>query len=278
MNESPDQGKNNAFAKFPDTSFIEQAIERVQEFYSEHDEIKISHGWDHIRAVFDHTIKALRSLEGKLSAKTAMEIQLAALLHDMDDKKYFPHTCPGEYPNASSILEALDLTLTSKSHGQILKMISWVSCSDNGNSIPEEVKYSEAYHLLIPRWADRLEAVGSRGVVRCYQYNREKDQPLSSELSPRPQSKEELWTKYVDHSMLQGYMDRGGTSTDMISHYYDKLLHIARPPEEIVRNPYLERQAETSSRALVEVCLRFGKTGKVDEEYIMNLMPGSKLL
>ena len=58
----------------------------------------------------------------------------------------------------------------------------------------------------------------------------------------------------------------------MISHYYDKLLHIARPPPSIVCNPYLEKMAEQSSSELVEVCLRFGKTGVVDEDYIRGLM------
>ena len=125
---------------------------------------------------------------------------------------------------------------------------------------------------MIPHWADRLEAVGSRGVVRCYQYNKENNQPLSSEASPRPQSEEELWSKYVIHFKLEDYMNRGGTSSDMISHYYDKLLHIACPPKEIVCNPYLEHQARSASKALVEVCVRYGKTGIVDEEYILSLM------
>ena len=57
----------------------------------------------------------------------------------------------------------------------------------------------------------------------------------------------------------------------MISHYYDKLLHVARPPPEIVRNSYLERMAEDGSKELVEVCVRFGRTGVVDEEYILGL-------
>jgi len=248
---------------------IAQAVEKVKNFYTEHPEIKASHGWNHIQAVFDHTNKALLSLEYKLPSMVAMEIKMAALLHDMDDKKYFPHVCSGEYPNAVVVLEILGIATMSRK--QIIKMISWVGCSENGNSIPEEVEDSGAYHLLIPRWADRLEAVGSRGVVRCYQYNCEKGQPLSSVASPRPQSEEELWTKYAIHSKLQEYMDRGGTSTDMISHYYDKLLHIAKPPKEIVRNAYLEGTAESSSKDLVEVCLRYGKTGKVDVKHIMSL-------
>jgi len=214
------------------------------------------------------------SLDYGISSKDAMEIKLAALCHDMDDNKYFPDTCPGEYPNASAILEAVGITHDddSGSRERIVKMISWVGCSENGNSVPEEVEDAQTYHFLIPRWADRLEAVGARGVVRCYQYNQEKGRPLSSEASPRPQSEEELWAKYAVPSKLQEYMDRGGTSTDMISHYYDKLLHISHPPAVIVRNPYLEGQAKSSSVDLVEVCLRYGKTGEVDTDFIMNMI------
>ena len=256
-------------------SLIPKAVEKVQDFYAQHIEIKASHGWNHIEAVFDHTNKALLALDFVLPSKTQMEIKLAALLHDMDDKKYFPDTRRNEFPNASAVLKVLGIESFGQEKGsyeRIMKMISWVGCSENGNSVPKEVENSEAYHLLIPRWADRLEAVGSRGVIRCYQYNQEKGHPLASEASPRPQNEQEIWTKYAKSCKLQAYMDRGGTSTDMISHYYDKLLHIARPPKEIVRNLYLERQAESGSTDLVEICLRYGKTGKVDEEYIITLM------
>lgn len=268
-----------------DISIVALATEKVKDFYLDHPEIKASHGWNHIQSVLNHTIQALLSLEYALPSKVTMEIKLAALLHDMDDKKYFPHI-GGEYPkypNARAILKAVGISHTSNdddnqssSHERIIKMISWVSCSENGNTVPKEVEDAGAYHLLIPRWADRLEAVGARGVVRCYQYNQEFGRPLSSMESPRPQNEEELWSKYVQPSNLEQYMNRGGTSKDMISHYYDKLLHIARPPKDIVCNPYLESQAELSSKELVEVCLRYSRTGIVDEEFIMSLMAGAK--
>eukprot|EP00568_Trieres_chinensis_P004178 CAMPEP_0183299246 /NCGR_PEP_ID=MMETSP0160_2-20130417/6030_1 /TAXON_ID=2839 ORGANISM="Odontella Sinensis, Strain Grunow 1884" /NCGR_SAMPLE_ID=MMETSP0160_2 /ASSEMBLY_ACC=CAM_ASM_000250 /LENGTH=276 /DNA_ID=CAMNT_0025461453 /DNA_START=49 /DNA_END=875 /DNA_ORIENTATION=+ len=250
----------------PDVKIISDAIAKVKEFYLAHPEIKASHGWEeHVSVVFDHAKKALLSLEYNLPSRVEMEVKLAALLHDVDDTKYFPHASPGTYPNARAILDTVgikreDESESASSQEQIIKMISWVSCSENGNTVPEEVKESEEYHLLIPRWADRLEAVGAKGVVRCYQYNQEKRRPLWSEESPRPTSEQELWSKYALASKLQDYMDRGGTSADMISHYYDKLLHIARPPKDIVRNPYLEQAAKTSSKDLVDVCLGFGRT------------------
>mmetsp|Transcript_18309 Transcript_18309/g.27117 ORF Transcript_18309/g.27117 Transcript_18309/m.27117 type:complete len:269 (+) Transcript_18309:107-913(+) len=260
--------------KCPDICDISKAIEKVKEFYDQHKEIKESHGWSHILSVFEHTNKALLSLEHILPSREMIEIKLAALLHDMDDKKYFPDTCPGEHSNANSVLKALGITPfeNKESHEKIIKMISWVSCSENGNSVPIEVENNESYHLLIPRWADRLEAVGKKGVIRCYQYNQEMGTPLATDDSPCPRSEEELWSKYALPSKLLDYVNRGGTSTDMISHYYDKLLHIAKPPKDIVRNKYLESQAESMSRDLVEICLRYGRTGQVDEEYIMQLM------
>lgn len=57
----------------------------------------------------------------------------------------------------------------------------------------------------------------------------------------------------------------------MISHYYDKLLHVARPPKDSVRNHYLEDQAERSALPLIEICIRFGSSGVVDEKYILGL-------
>lgn len=160
--------------------------------------------------------------------------------------------------------------LSTDSIESILYMISLVSCSRNGNYIPQQILEEESYPLLIPRWSDRVEAVGTVGVIRCYQYNQEHGHALSSPRSPRPTTVDEVW-EFVTPDRLEDYQ-RTGNSSDMISHYYDKLLHLARPPnKDIVRNSYLEQALEDSSRELVEVCLRYGRTGKVDEEYIQQL-------
>ena len=192
----------------------------------------------------------------------------------MDDHKYFPLADKAEdveirYANAAKICRDADLP-SNVSLRRILQMISWVSCSENGNNVPLEVSQSGAYHLLIPRWADRLEAVGAIGVVRCYRYNQEKGAPLRSPSSPRAATAEDVF-RLAQPERFDAYLHSGGRSDDMISHYYDKLLHVARPPPEIVRNSYLERMAEDGSKELVEVCVRFGRTGVVDEEYILGL-------
>jgi uncharacterized protein len=116
-------------------------------------------------------------------------------------------------------------------------------------------------------WADRLEAVGAIGVVRAYQYNQENGLPLCSETSPRATCVTEVW-KLATPERFDGYLKSNGHSDDMISHYFDKLLHVACPPPDRVRNAYLERMAQDASNELMQICLRFGLTGKVDEVYI----------
>jgi len=263
-------------------------LKNVKNFYKIHTEIKASHGIRHILAVHHHSKKAIECHLPPLSAKQSMEIQVASLLHDVDDIKYFPRTrtttstttttARGHHSdvlakNAQEIMQQSQVP--TESHDIILSMIQWVSCSSNGNNIPIEISNHEQernnkYHLLIPRWSDRLEAAGPIGVVRCYQYSKEKNRPLASSSSPRATTWKQVM-EFATTTRFVEYQERGGQSMDMISHYYDKLLHIALPPSDIVRNRYLEQMQQESVVELVEVCIRFGKYGQVDEEYILGL-------
>jgi isopenicillin N synthase-like dioxygenase len=247
----------------PDAIITQTVLELVETFYKSHQEIKESHGIRHIKAVLDHAQKAVRAHSPPLSSTQSMQVLVAALLHDVDDRKYFP--THAKYENAAQIMT--DAKLSEENQAVVLQLISYVSCSENRNSVPEIVSDTESYWMLIPRWADRLEAVGKIGVVRCYQYNSEHNHPLCSENSPCPKREEEVWQLATP----ERFEEYDGSSSDMISHYYDKLLHVARPPPQIVRNSYLEKQAQASSKELVEVCLRYGRSGKVDEEYIRSL-------
>lgn len=250
---------------------LQKVFKATTQFYERHCFlIKESHGIRHVEAVHAHSVNAIECFKPKLSSQLSMEIQSAALLHDVDDRKYFPKqpSDKDKYPNARQILE--DVGIQKDSVDNIMRMISVVSCSENGNTVPDFVKADDSYHLLIPRWSDRLEAVGLIGVVRCYQYNKEHGDPLWSDRSPRATTVEEVW-EYTTPERFEQYQRSGGSSSDMISHYYDKLLHVAKPPSDIVRNVYLEAKAAESSNILVDVCLRFGRNGRVDEEHLQQL-------
>ena len=286
----------------PDDTITRRVFAEIDSFFKSHPHIKSSHGLSHARAVWYHAARAISCAGATpLSATESMEVQVAALLHDVDDKKYFPDVASegggsdgsdgsersaaavspaGEepaatarktrssLPNAGGICDAAGVP--PESADRILAMIGWVSCSDNGNAVPPEVASTGSYHMLIPRWADRLEAVGAAGVARCYRYSLETGRPLFTEASPRARSEEEVW-RLATPERFGAYLSGGGGGGDMISHYYDKLLHVARPPPESVRNPYLEKCAEGSAGVLIEVCLRFGRTGTVDEGHIRDI-------
>lgn len=248
--------------KSPDVVMTNKVRNLVEAFYKAHTEIKESHGWKHVAAVLEHARKAVAAQQPPLSARQVLFVLVAALLHDVDDHKYFSR----DSHNAMDIM--IKAGLDNDARSNIREMISYVSCSVNRNAVPDSIRDSGEYWRLIPRWADRLEAVGAKGVSRCYQYNKESGQPLSSPRSPRAMTEADVW-KFAKPERFENYR---GDSIDMISHYYDKLLHVACPPADIVRNSYLEAQAKHSSKELVEVCLRFGKTGKVDEEYLANIL------
>ena len=73
---------------------------------------------------------------------------------------------------------------------EVEQMISFVSASGNGNKVPEQAEGDPS--LLWPRFCDRLEAIGTVGAVRCYQFNSEKGDPLMSKTTPRPTTEEEV--------------------------------------------------------------------------------------
>jgi hypothetical protein len=88
---------------------------------------------------------------------------MAALLHDIDDRKYFNSN---NYENARYCLSEAGVTKERDVYS-ILKMIDLVSFSKNGNIILPE--YPIRYYL--PRYVDRSEAIGIQGLYRSYEYN-----------------------------------------------------------------------------------------------------------
>jgi len=219
-----------------------------------------SHGLTHCLVVLGHMEKAIsaadHSMVRHLTPQKVLTLKLASLLHEADDHKYFKNST-----NAKDILED---TLTNDDNkakiiSDVEEMISYVSASANGNSVPPAAKSDPT--MLWPRFCDRLEAIGVVGAVRCYQYNRELTAPLMLDSTPRPSSEKEMWDE-VTQARWNNYQ-QGGNSASMMDHYYDKLLQIAHFDPTVVCNSYLQEEASSRVRPLVEICLEFGRTGVV---------------
>ena len=184
-----------------------------------------------------------------------MAVLLAALLHDADDGKFFPNN--KNYENLRKILEQ-----TGKPSSFIEKvvfMVSIVSASKNGDTIPEQVVGKD--WLLIPRYADRIEAIGIIGVERCHTYSNKSRTPLFLETSPRPKSEEEIWA----FATKERYDSYKGNSASMIDHYYDKLLRLSTFP---IRNKYFDAECAKRRQPLIDFLLYFGEKGSITDEEV----------
>lgn len=218
-----------------------------------------SHGVLHANAVLMHAEGALREAEPLLtSVDRVLAVRLAALLHDADDHKYFGKASSKVMANAARIMTEAGASDAVVEEAK--EMISLVSCSANGNSCPPRAR--ELPELLWPRWADRLEAAGEIGVARCYLHNQKDGAPIAvAGTTPRCTTDEEAFALATEER-FSAYQERGGSSASMIDHYFDKLLQVARPAPELVRNPYLEREATNRVAPLLSVIKAYGATGE----------------
>jgi uncharacterized protein len=211
-----------------------------------------SHGINHAIIVKSHAETALQ-YETSLSESDKEAVILASLLHDADDKKFFPNN--NNYENTRNILsdkpeDFIDL---------VVQMIKLVSASVNGDNIPAEIIANKQW-MLIPRYADRLEAIGIIGIKRCYEYNSTKGDPLY--LDTTPIIYDDL--KIIEYANNK-YKTYQGNSLSMIDHFYDKLIGICNFP---IENQYLKLEAEQRRQPLIDFIKYFSMNGSINMEII----------
>ena len=203
-----------------------------------------SHGIDHAIQVMKNAEEALKYVD--IGARERKLVLIASLLHDADDKKFFPDNI--NFENLVLIMkehnhDMLDINL-------VKYMVELVSCSKNGDDIPEDIK--DRLWMLIPRYADRLEAIGKIGIIRCYKYTRTVNSKLFTQDTPKPDNIDDIW-KYATQERYDLY---DGKSVSMIDHYYDKLLRLSVFP---IRNVYFDEMCEEKTKILVDFLLYFAK-------------------
>lgn len=217
-----------------------------------------SHGIEHIVRVFCHGANALQYED--IYDKTKIKILLACINHDVGDHK-FSLGNSGEETLMSALRQIPLGYLTESDIDDIRIMIDLVSSSKYGDSIPYFV--GDRLWMLIPRHADRLEAVGFEGVKRCYTYSKGKGMPLWNDQTPIPSSLEEIGLVATE----ERYKAYRGNSVTMIDHYYDKLFHVGKFS---TTNPYFLTAQSESEKPLIDVIQHF-MDGTLTEEYFETL-------
>ena len=210
-----------------------------------------SHGYDHAIKVMDNTINALKANEYKNYKLTDLVV-IAGLLHDVDDKKFFPNN--NNYENAEMLM--LEAGYNKNEIDYVKYMINLVSVSTNKDNIEiqdlsllknlinnlgidindEDLKYIYEIHLY-PRYADRLESIGLVGIKRCLQYTITLNRPLYTSNT--------LFSTDIDDiykiCTKDRYINYNGNSESMIDHFYDKLIHICDFP---IKNVFLNEESK----------------------------------
>jgi len=169
-------------------------------------------------------------------------ILLAALLHDADDKKFFPNN--KNYENLRLILEEEPEDLIN----MVITMVDLVSSSKNGDRIPESI--NNKLWMLIPRYADRLEAIGIVGIERCYKYGKTTNNHLFLPTTPKPLNNSDIW----NYATEERYNKYTGKSDSMMDHYFDKLIRLSLFP---IRNKFLDFECSKKRQPIIDFVLYF---------------------
>ena len=227
----------------------------------ENSNIDQGHGIDHALTVLDHTKKAL-SYSNVKDPKKRLIILLTALLHDADDRKFFPENDDNQ--NAKFILERV-LPGKKDIHESVIYWIDRVSFSKNGNTLLDgSDDIDEEY--LYPCISDRCEATGEIGIIRCYLYTIHVKRPLYTDETPRCKTEEEL--NELCQERLPIYL-RDKKSDTFIDHFYDKIYHLSNVE---VKNPYLRNLLKERHEIIVSFLLKFGEKGEVQKSTINRML------
>jgi len=231
-------------------SVIQCIIEILKIFFTTHN-IPESHAFIHAMAVFNHARQAIQY--ENITDEEAMCVMLAALLHDVDDRKYFKQSI--DYSNARAIMSELPDNTTNL----VVDMIKLVSFSSNGNNVGDEPTWK-----LIARYCDRLESIGKMGVLRCLLYTLEVGRPLYRDDTPRFTSVEEMIAATQERAAEYVRLKGNVGESSFIDHFYDKLVHLSFK----TGNEYIDKVSEARMQVIYDVALEFGKKGYITKSDI----------
>lgn len=179
-----------------------------------------------------HTIRVF-----KMASRIALEegadlslVQLAALLHDVDDRKISPETYKTQ-ANARRILA--ENGVSDGDIERICKIIGEVSFSANGAAAPSGLEGKCVQD------ADRLDAIGAIGIARAFAFGGSRNRHMHDpDISPKIDMSGEEYAK---------------SESTTINHFYEKLFKLTA----LMNTPTAIRLAKERDAYMQEFVLRF---------------------
>lgn len=173
---------------------IQQTADHIRKEFSDDSS---GHDWWHIYRVWKNALAIC-----KIEKADTFIVQLAALLHDLDDWKFNENG--DETPlRARAWLDSLHVdSATAEAVCRIITHISY-----KGAGVENKMDSLEGF---IVQDADRLDAIGAIGIGRAFAYGGYKNRPMYDPDSP-PQM----------HVSFEEYKN---SKSATINHFYEKLL------------------------------------------------------
>ncbi len=176
----------------------EEIIQRTAEYIqSEFARDSSGHDWWHIARVWKNALTLCRHEQADV-----FTVELAALLHDLDDWKLSP-SVGGRPVRAEAWLRQMEVAPALAEH--VCEIIAGLSFK--GALVETPMRTLEGQ---IVQDADRLDAIGAIGIARAFAYGGHKGHLLYDPTCP-PQM----------HTSFEQYQNSGSAT---LNHFYEKLL------------------------------------------------------
>jgi uncharacterized protein len=183
-----------------------------------------------------HTVRVYKTATELARSENAdLEITaLAAILHDVDDRKLSPETCENK-KNAFDILN--ELKIDSEKQNAILKIISEVSFVGTDSPVPESKEGKCVQD------ADRLDALGAIGIARAFAFGGSRGRQMyNPEIMPVLNADSKTYSKIENSTSVNHFYEKLFLLKSMMN--TEKAKEIAEKRENFMREFLDEFYAE----------------------------------